>query len=87
MTVCPLRTSLYRPGCSTVAVNLFEHTRMANLLIMSETQGAPRRAKTPYKLAALFYGAHSCDRQSDNHFRVRFSATMGAEPEIEVALV
>ena len=27
--VCPLRTSLYQPGCSTVAVNPFEQTRMA----------------------------------------------------------
>ena len=30
--LCPLRTSVYQPGCSTVAVNPFEQTRMADLI-------------------------------------------------------
>jgi hypothetical protein len=31
--LCPLRTGPYRPGCSTVAVNSFEQTGTADLLI------------------------------------------------------
>jgi hypothetical protein len=30
-----MRISLYQPRCNTVAVNLFEQTRMADLLITS----------------------------------------------------
>jgi hypothetical protein len=33
---CSLRASLYPPGCSTVAVDPFEQTRMADLLITSD---------------------------------------------------
>ena len=32
VSLCPLRTSSYQPGCSTVAVNTFEQTRMADLI-------------------------------------------------------
>jgi hypothetical protein len=30
--------------------------------------------------------SHPCDRRTDNALKVRFSATLGQEPEIEVAL-
>jgi hypothetical protein len=37
--LCPLRTSVYQPGCSTVAVKPFEQTRMADLLIPGDNRG------------------------------------------------
>ena len=37
--LCPLCTSVYQPGCSTVAVNPFEQTQVADLLFTNDNRG------------------------------------------------
>jgi hypothetical protein len=39
--LCPPRTELYRPGCSTVAVNSNDLTRMADLLSLRSRKNLP----------------------------------------------
>src|SRR5215210_7111207 len=36
-SLCPLRTSTYQPGCSTVAVNPFEQTPMTNRITSNQS--------------------------------------------------
>jgi hypothetical protein len=58
--ICPLHTSLYWPGCTTVAVNPPVQTRMGDLLITSDRSGVlspfPECERTPHLCIATLTG-------------------------------